>query len=91
MKTVVSLSAALLALALIQAPAHADPQADCEAKALSKEGKPLSGAAKNASVKKCLAASKTAACEEKALSKDGKKLSGAAKNAFMKKCEAGSA
>jgi len=67
------------------------PAADsCEAKALSKDGKPLSGAAKNASIKKCEADSKGAApnCEAKALSKDGKPLSGAAKNASIKKCEA---
>ena len=33
-------------------PAYAD-QAACEAKAVSKEGKPLYGAAKVASIKKC--------------------------------------
>ena len=58
--------------------------ASCESMAVSKDGKPLSGAAKNSFVKKC----KTDACEGKALSKDGKPLSGAAKNSFMTKCEA---
>lgn len=80
-----------------QAPASAqNPEQACEAKALSKDGKPLSGAAKNASMKKCMAGavagaadSKKADCEAKALSKDGKALSGAAKNASVKKCMAG--
>ena len=65
---------------------------DCEAKAVSKTGKPLSGAAKTASIKKCEAAAKGAAptgCAEKAIDKNGKPLAGAAKNSFMKKCESG--
>ena len=55
----------------------------CETKAVSKDGKPLSGAAKTSFVKKC----KMDACEGKAVSKDGKPLAGAAKNSFMTKCE----
>lgn len=55
----------------------------CESKALSKDGKPLTGAAKTSSITKC----KKDACEGKALSKDGKPLSGAAKNSFIAKCE----
>jgi hypothetical protein len=51
--------------------------------AVSKEGKPLSGAAKTSFVKKC----KADACAGKAVSKDGKPLSGAAKDSFLKKCE----
>jgi hypothetical protein len=61
--------------------AHAAP--DCEAKAISKDGKPLSGAAKASFIKKC---EKEAACEAKAISKDGKPLSGAAKTSSIKKC-----
>jgi hypothetical protein len=53
----------------------------CAAKAVSKDGKALAGAAKASSMKKCCAAS--------AIGKDGKKLAGAAKASFMKKCEAG--
>jgi len=34
-------------------PAFAFSQAECEAKAVSKDGKPLYGAAKAASIKKC--------------------------------------
>ena len=60
-------------------------QESCESKAVSKDGKPLSGAAKTSFLKKC----KADACEAKAVSKDGKPLSGAAKNSFMKKCEEG--
>lgn len=59
--------------------------ASCDSMAMSKDGKPLSGAAKTAFVKKC----KADACEPKAMGKDGKPLSGAAKASFMKKCEEG--
>ena len=50
----------------------------CSTKAMSKDGKPLAGAAKSSFVKKC--------CEESAVSKDGKPLSGAAKNSHVTKC-----
>lgn len=63
--------------------------ASCEAKAVSKDGKPLAGAAKAASIKKCENdAAAAASCEAKAVSKDGKPLAGAAKAASIKKCEA---
>jgi hypothetical protein len=55
----------------------------CELKAVSKDGKPLSGAAKTSAVNKC----KKDTCEAKAVSAEGKKLSGAAKSSFIKKCE----
>lgn len=58
--------------------------ASCESMAVSKDGKPLTGAAKTSFVKKC----KIDACASKAVSKDGKPLSGAAKASAMKKCEA---
>ena len=58
-------------------------QATCESKAVSKDGKPLAGAAKTSFIKKC----RVDACEGKAVSKDGKPLSGAAKKSFMTKCE----
>ena len=54
----------------------------CESRAVSSDGKPLRGAAKNSFVKKC----KREACESKAVSKEGKPLYGAAKNSFMAKC-----
>ena len=67
--------------------AHAESA--CEAKALSKDGKPLSGAAKAASIKKCEKESAPApSCADKAIDKNGKPLAGAAKNSFIKKCEA---
>lgn len=72
--------------ALFAASAVAQTSPACEAKAVSKDGKPLAGAAKNSSIKKCQADLK-ALCEGKAVSESGKKLSGAAKNSFMKKCE----
>jgi hypothetical protein len=63
--------------------------ADCEAKAVSKDGKPLAGAAKTSFIKKCEAdAGAASSCEAKAVSKDGKPLAGAAKTSFIKKCEA---
>jgi hypothetical protein len=69
----------------------ASAASDCAAKAVSKEGKPLSGAAMTSFVKKCEADSGGAAasaCAEKAIDKNGKALAGAAKSSFMKKCEA---
>ena len=53
----------------------------CAVKAVSKDGKPLAGAAKTSFMKKC--------CEDSALSKDGKPLSGAAKTSYVTKCEQG--
>jgi hypothetical protein len=55
----------------------------CESKAVDKNGKALSGAAKNSFLQKC----KREACAGKAIDKNGKALSGAAKNSFMTKCE----
>src|SRR5450631_3379440 len=60
-------------------------QETCESKAVGKDGKPLAGAAKASSMKKCMADT----CATKAVSQDGKPLSGAAKTSFMKKCEKG--
>lgn len=88
MKKIIITLSMVLSLA-IPSIALAD-QADCEAKAVSKDGKPLHGAAKNASVKKCMGDAKPNDCEAKAVSKDGKPLHGAAKNASIKKCEGGS-
>jgi hypothetical protein len=86
-------SAALLCLSPFVF-AQASP-ADCEAKAVSKNGKPLAGAAKTAFMKKCTGgaqapaakANAAAGCEAKAVDKNGKPLAGAAKGTFMKKCE----
>ncbi len=55
----------------------------CESRAVSKDGKPLHGAAKTSFVNKC----KRDACESKAVGKDGKPLHGAAKSSFMAKCK----
>jgi hypothetical protein len=55
-------------------------QSSCATKAVSKDGRPLSGAARISSIKKC--------CKDSAVSKDGKRLSGAAKASFVKKCQA---
>ncbi|MCW5687532.1 MAG: hypothetical protein KIT76_03190 [Pseudolabrys sp.] len=75
----------LMLAALITAFAAGSAMAQsCETKAVSKEGKPLAGAAKTSFIKKC----KEDACTPKAVSKDGKPLTGAAKASFMKKCEA---
>ncbi|MCW5691361.1 MAG: hypothetical protein KIT48_03275 [Pseudolabrys sp.] len=75
----------LMLAALITAFAAGSAMAQsCETKAVSKDGKPLAGAAKTSFVKKC----KEDVCTPKAVSKDGKPLTGAAKASFMKKCEA---
>ncbi|MFT3848513.1 MAG: hypothetical protein QM739_07470 [Propionivibrio sp.] len=86
MKTFLALAVTLF-VALSAASALAQTSPSCEAKAVSKDGKSLAGAAKSSSIKKCQADIK-AACETKAVSESGKKLSGAAKTSFMKKCEA---
>jgi hypothetical protein len=72
----------IILAALIVAFASGSAMAQsCAVKAVSKDGKPLSGAAKISSIKKC--------CEDSAISKDGKPLSGAAKTSFISKCEKG--
>ncbi len=66
------------------------PAGDCAAKAVSKDGKPLAGAAKASFIKKCekdAQAAIAADCAAKAVSKDGKPLAGAAKASSIKKCE----
>ena len=72
---------------LSTAVAFAQTPASCKTKVVSKDGKPLAGAAKASSIKRCQVNIK-AACEANAVSTSGKKRSGAAKNSFMKKCEA---
>jgi len=74
----------LAGLVVAFAGGSAFAQEACSTKAVSKDGKPLAGAAKTSFMKKCMADD----CATKAVSADGKKLSGAAKNSFMKKCEA---
>jgi hypothetical protein len=70
--------AAVILSALAADPAYAQT---CATQAMSKEGKPLAGAAKTSAVKKC--------CEQSAVSKDGKPLYGAAKTSYVKKCAKG--
>ena len=70
------------------APASADASS-CEAKAVDKTGKPLVGAAKASSIKKCeksMKSDKKGECEKKDISAEGKPLHGAAKSASVKKC-----
>jgi hypothetical protein len=79
--------ASLIAAIVLSAPI-ARAASDCEAKAVSKDGKPLAGAAKAASIKKCESETMAApSCADKAVDKNGKPLAGAAKNSFLKKCE----
>jgi hypothetical protein len=74
----------IILAALIAAFASGTAMAQsCDSRAMSKDGKPLHGAAKTSFVNKC----KRDACEGKAVSKDGKPLHGAAKNSFMTKCK----
>jgi hypothetical protein len=79
-RTMKRIALALLITAFAAGSAMAQ---SCESKAMSKDGKPLAGAAKTSFVKKC----KEDACAGKAMSKDGKPLAGAAKTSFMTKCE----
>jgi hypothetical protein len=73
---------ALAALIVVFAIGTALAQESCESKALSKDGKPLAGAAKTSFVNKC----KRDACAPKAIGSDGKALKGAAKRSFITKC-----
>ena len=57
----------------------------CMSKAVDKNGKALTGAAKTSFMAKCKKDAK-ADCEAKAVDKNGKALSGAAKTASVKKC-----
>jgi len=75
----------LVAVLATFAAGSAFAEESCDTRAMSKDGKPLAGAAKTSFMKKCMMES----CETKAVGSDGKKLAGAAKNSFMKKCEAG--
>ena len=79
----------ILALAVASMSTAYAANAECEAKAVDKNGKALAGAAKNSFMKKCEGDAGGAACETKAVDKNGKALAGAAKNSFMKKCMAG--
>jgi hypothetical protein len=81
----ISLFVTVFAIGSMTTPASAQDMASCQAKALSKDGKPLAGAAKTSSINKCM----RDACEEKAVDKNGKKLAGAARTSFLKKCEVG--
>jgi len=58
-------------------------QETCESKAVSREGKPLAGAAKTSFLKKC----KRDTCQVKAVGSNGRALAGAARKSFMQKCE----
>jgi len=78
----------LFAIGGMIVPASAQNMAKCEAQAVGKDGKPLSGAARTSSINKCMQPVRQA-CEAKAVDKGGKKLAGAAKESFLKKCEAG--
>ena len=89
------ISSSLFTLVFALNAAHAQILApvasDCEAKAVDKTGKALSGATKSSFLKKCESDAKDGAgvnCEAKALSSAGKPLAGAAKASFVKKCEA---
>jgi hypothetical protein len=76
----------MLAAMIVAFASGAAMAQSCETKAVTKDGKPLAGAAKTSFVTKC----KTDTCTPKAVSKEGKPLAGAAKDAFMKKCLADS-
>ena len=76
------LAALSLSLALSLNLSVASAQETCESKAVSKEGKPLAGAAKTSFLKKC----KRDTSQVKAVS-NGRALAGAAKKSFMQKCQ----
>ncbi len=76
----------LLAAALALAATGAYADETCKTKAVSKDGKPLAGAALTSFMKKCTKDA-TAECD-KDKGSDGKPLKGAAKTSHMKSCVA---
>jgi hypothetical protein len=74
----VALAALIAAFAIGTALAQ-----DCSGRAVSKNGRPLVGAAKASFLAKC----KRDACTPKAVGSDGRPLRGAAKRSFMTKCQ----
>lgn len=92
-KLISIVAASLFAANLAFAQAAAPAAGDCEAKAVSKAGKPLAGAAKAAFMKKCerenkpAAGAKTAQQEKmKTCNTEAKGKKGAERKAFMKEC-----
>jgi len=73
----------LAALVLLLNFTSASAQGTCESRAVSREGKPLAGAAKASFLKKC----KRDTCQARAVGSDGRLLVGAAKKSFMQKCQ----
>ena len=83
---------AVFSMATPPALAATASASDCEARAITKDGKPLAGAAKTTFMKKCTGEAPAALaskgdCASRAVSKSGNPLYGAAKKAFIKKCE----
>ena len=70
-----------LVLAVLVSAFAASSAMAASCKAVSKDGKPLAGAAKMSFMKSC--------CTKAAIGKDGKPLRGAAKASFIKACEKG--
>jgi len=68
------------ALALSLNFAYASAQETCESKAVSKDGRPLAGAAKASFLKKC----KRDTCQPNAVDKNGKRLSAPLRRASCK-------
>lgn len=58
----------------------------CAAKAVGKDGRPLTGQERTLSIKKCQAEIKMA-CEVKAFNSNGQRLSGSEKSAFIRQCQ----
>lgn len=86
-----SASVLVFGLAVLVMPMGASAEAlpSCESLALSHAGEPLSGAAREASIRKCIN-ERVQACEDRAIGKNEKPLAGAARTAFLDKCNADS-
>lgn len=74
----IRIAIALLLSVFLAGPVYAQ---SCATKAMGKDGKLLTGAAKASFLKKC--------CEDSAIGKDGKPLAGAAKKSYVEKCAKG--
>lgn len=86
-----SASILVFSLAVLAMPmsVSAEEVPSCESLALSHAGEALSGAAKDASIRKCIN-ERVQGCEDRAIGKNDKPLAGAARTAFLDKCNADS-
>lgn len=84
----IALLVSAFAIGSITAPASAQSMSACEAKAVSKDGKPLSGAVRTSNINKCMRTACTAQVDG-AKDPNGHKYVGAVRTNMINKCMKG--